>query len=419
TRQKLEFLSGIKLATISTNLMAACETLDTRLIAIPCPLVSQVLAASLHPVLLQDDTFPPDVRQRAQQVLDTCPGGSVGVYSSSAVGMPYVLQQIAAFISRRDGGVPAHPSNILFHSGSQSLLKFVLNLLSSGRDEVQNGVLTPVPYPHTLPRLLQFHSLALVPYKLKQEQDWAVDMEQLHRAVTDARAHCNPRALFICNPGMPTGQVQDRKTIERIIRFAAAEGLLLLVQEFYQDCVYGPDIEFLSYRKVLFEMGQEYSEHMELISFNSLSNGSLGECGLRGGYMELVNTDKAVYERLNVLSALIASPVLTQFALEIMINPPIPGEPSYQKYSQSTLSQNAQRGYEVLNNLKGVRCQPVMGGFFLYPRIDFPTRMIEEAKMLGLPADVLYCQMLLDKTGVAVGAGYENGSNDNTCYYIR
>ncbi|XP_033820770.1 alanine aminotransferase 2-like [Periophthalmus magnuspinnatus] len=391
---------------------------------VPLSFVRQVLAVCVFPDLLRDDSIPLDARQRAQRFLDICPQGSVGVYSSTT-GMPYVVQRIAEFISKRDGGIAADPNQIFFYSGTQENLKMVLNLLSSGSGEMQTGVLTPLPYPHTLPRLLQYTRLKLVPCSLKQSQGWAVNTEELHRTVTEAREHCNPRALFICNPGIPTGHVQDRKSMESVIRFAAAERLILLVQEVYQDCVHGPGIEFLSYKKVLLEMSQEYSEHVELISFNSLSNGSLGECGLRGGYMELVNTDTAVAERVKVLMGFRSPPVLPQPALEVMINPPTPGEPSYPTYKQemsliqTTLSHNAQRGYEVLNSLKDVSCQPAMGGIFLYPRLELPAQLIEEAKTLGLPPDVLLCQMFLDKAGVCVGAGSENGSEHDTYCYIR
>ena len=36
-------------------------------------------------------------------------------------------------------------------------------------------------------------------------------------------------------------------------------------------------------------MGEPYSNSVELISMNSVSKGVLGECGLRGGYMETHN----------------------------------------------------------------------------------------------------------------------------------
>ena len=96
--------------------------------------------------------------------------------------------------------------------------------------------------------------------------------------------------------------MQDRKSIEEVIRFAATEGLVLLAEEVtaidrksnvsgggrvvsfysftsqvYQDSVFGQDKEFLSYKRVLFEMGQTYAETVELISFNSISSACIGE----------------------------------------------------------------------------------------------------------------------------------------------
>ena len=45
-------------------------------------------------------------------------------------------------------------------------------------------------------------------------------------------------------------------------------------------------------RKVLDQMGEPYSNTVELVSFNSISKGMMGECGLRGGYFEIHNLDK-------------------------------------------------------------------------------------------------------------------------------
>ena len=38
-------------------------------------------------------------------------------------------------------------------------------------------------------------------------------------------------------------------------------------------------------------MGNPYEKDVELLSLNSISKGLLGECGLRGGYMETTNLD--------------------------------------------------------------------------------------------------------------------------------
>ncbi|XP_071342624.1 alanine aminotransferase 2-like [Trachinotus anak] len=381
----------------------------------PISFVRQVLAACLYPQLLKDKTLPLDVRLRAQSLLEVCEGGSAGSYTDSS-GLLHVKQSIAEFITRRDAGVPSHTKDIFISAGSQRALMVLVKLLASGEGEAQTGVLTPVPCPHTLPMLLDEAGVTLVPYQLIEERGWAVELHELQRAVTTARGHCDPRALYISNPGNPTGHVQDRKSIEEVIQFAAAERLFLLVDEVYQDSVYGQETEFISYKKVLFEMDKELSETVELVSFHSLSNACMGECGLRAGFMEAVNMDPEVKHYVDtMLCTDISTPVTGQLALDLMVNPPRPGDPSYDTYTQeilltrATLSQNAQRAWRFLNGLPGMNCQPAMGGIYLYPSLHLPPEIIDQAKILEVEADVLYCQRLLQEEGVVVGAGCQHG----------
>ncbi|XP_074492408.1 alanine aminotransferase 2-like isoform X2 [Sebastes fasciatus] len=390
----------------------------------PITFVRQVLAGCLYPQLLEEKTLPLDVRQRAQRLLEVCAGGSVGSYSAAS-GMHHVKQSIAEFIMRRDGGVPSYAKDIFISAGSQRALMVVVKLLASGERETLTGVLTPMPCPHTLPMLLDEAGVTLVPYQLMEDRGWAVDLDELHRALKTAKGRCEPRAIYISNPGNPTGHVQDWKSIEEVIQFAAAERLLLLVDEVYQDSVYGEEKEFISYKRVLFEMGKEYSEAVELVSFHSLSSTCIGECGFRAGYMELVNMDPEVIHFLDILlDTDISTPVTGQLALDLMVNPPKPGDPSYDTYTQeilltrATLSQNAQRAQEFLNDLPGMSCQPAMGGIYLYPHLHLPSEITEKAKILEVEADVLYRQMLLEEEGVLLGEGCQHGETTGN-HYLR
>ncbi|KAM4629870.1 alanine aminotransferase 2-like [Polymixia lowei] len=390
----------------------------------PISFVRQVLAVCLYPELLHDENLPLDVKLRAQKLLEACDGGSVGSYSASS-GLLQVQHSVAEFISRRDAGVPSFFQNIFISSGSQRALMVIMKLLVSGEGKTQTGVLTPLPCPRTVPMLLDEAGARLVPYQLREDRGWAVDLEELQLAVETARRSCHPRALYISNPGNPTGHLQDRNSIEEVIKFAAAEGLFLLVNEVYQDSVYGQSSEFCSYKKVLFEMARKFSETVELASFHSLSNGIMGECGLRAGYMELVNMDPAVMRFAEtMLCTDISTPVIGQLALELMVSPPKPGDASYDTYTQEvlyrqvTLAQNAQRAWEFLNGLPGMSCQPAMGGIYVYPRLNIPPGMVTQAKIFRMEADVLYCQMLLEEEGVCVGAGCENGQEDGN-YHLR
>eukprot|EP00064_Thunnus_orientalis_P017531 superscaffoldBa00003751_g17615 len=305
----------------------------------PVSFVRQVLAVCLYPELFRHESLPLDVKLRAKRLLGGCGGGCVGSYSVTSCGLPLVQQSVAEFIMRRDGGVSSNPEEIILSNGSESSLSLVLHLMASGEGETQTGVLTPIPCSHTLPMLLDEAGVMLVPYQLREDRGWAVDLEELHRALKTARGRCKPRAIYISNPGNPTGFVQNRKTIKELIQFAAAERLILLADEVHQDSVYGQGREFISYKKVLFEMGKEYSETVELVSFHSISSACMGECGLRGGYMEIINMDPTVFKYLRNLLAYLSPTVLPQLVLEIMVNPPTPGDPSYKTYTQTVHSE--------------------------------------------------------------------------------
>lgn len=77
------------------------------------------------------------------------------------------------------------------------------------------------------------------------------------------------------------------------------------------------------------EMGEPYNTH-ELASFMSCSKGYMGECGLRGGYVEIINLCpkvKAMY--LKSISAMLCPTVLGQTTIYCIVHPPKKGEPSY------------------------------------------------------------------------------------------
>lgn len=80
--------------------------------------------------------------------------------------------------------------------------------MARGKGKTHTGVLTPVPCPSTLPVLLDDVDVKMMPYQLNEERGWAVDVDELQRALTAARGHCEPRAIYISNPGNPTGKKQ-------------------------------------------------------------------------------------------------------------------------------------------------------------------------------------------------------------------
>ena len=54
-----------------------------------------------------------------------------------------------------------------------------------------------------------------------------------------------------------------------------------MADEVYQANIYTSHLPFHSFKKVLKSMGSAYDD-VELISFHSISKGTIGECGRRG-----------------------------------------------------------------------------------------------------------------------------------------
>ncbi len=62
--------------------------------------------------------------------------------------MPVVRQDIADFITRRDGGVPCDSDDIFLTTGASSGIKLIMELLLNGPNEKPAGFMIPIPqYP--------------------------------------------------------------------------------------------------------------------------------------------------------------------------------------------------------------------------------------------------------------------------------
>jgi len=84
----------------------------------------------------------------------------------------------------------------------------------------------------------------------------------------------------------------------------------------------------------------------------------MGECGIRGGYSEIINMDPEVMKvLLKSISAMLCPSVLGQVVMDVVVNPPQPHEPSYtqfQKEKTQTLLSLAERSQLVVDTLNSI-----------------------------------------------------------------
>jgi alanine transaminase len=187
----------------------------------------------------------------------------------------------------------------------------------------------------------------------------------------------NVKALALINPGNPTGQVLDRETLETIAKFCSDNGIVMLADEVYQRNIYAPGKEFFSAKKIACESAG--CEDLQLVSFHSTSKGFIGECGRRGGYMELHGIDPYVQAQLYKLaSSGLCSGIAGQVMTALMVDPPKEGDESYELFTAQeqgifdSLKKKATQLVDGLNKIDGVTCQRAEGSMYAFPSVTIP-----------------------------------------------
>lgn len=388
----------------------------------PLSFYREVLSILQNPKLLETDLYANDVKERAQKLLNAAQ--SVGAYSHSQ-GIAYVRHSVARFIQKRDNGVFADPSNIFLTTGASDAVKAVLEVLLTG--EKDNGVLIPIPQYPLYTAALALKNATPIPYYLKEEQQWSTDIEHIDELVKSAKSFgITPKILVVINPGNPTGAVLTREAIREIIEVAAQNGLVIIADEVYQENIF--DGEFFSFKSVLAELQNEHAEKFEnvqLASLHSTSKGVSGECGQRGGYMELVGFNSEIKQLFLKLASISLCPVVTGQALvELMVNPPKEGDESFErdqaerKAIHDSYKSKAEAMYEAFSELENIEVQKPQGAMYLFPRIILNDVVKEVAESHGLKPDEFYCLRLLEETGICVVPGSGFGQVEGT-FHVR
>lgn len=388
----------------------------------PLTFARQLLSACVNPSLIHtNDSLPSDVRERAKVILDDCSGGSVGSYTDSR-GIPVIRNNVANFIGQRDH-IPATLDDIYLINGATEGIKAILQLCLL--DDEEAGVLIPIPqYPLYTASIAELGAYP-IKYYLEENNNWAITIEQLRKSISASKEHCKPRMMVVINPGNPTGQHLSEENMKEIITFCQQEELVLIADEVYQENVWAEEAEFKSFRKVLLEMGQDYQD-VQLVSFNSTSKGFFGECGIRGGYMEMTGFDEQVMEQIyKLFSTKLCANSAGQVITDVLVKQPQPGDPSFDLFEEEkqsilqSLNRRATMVYEKLNSIDGVSCNKVDGAMYAFPRVEIPESAIEAASKEdpNIQLDEYYCLELLRQHGVCVVPGSGFGQLPNTWHF--
>ncbi|XP_057454995.1 alanine aminotransferase 2, mitochondrial-like [Lotus japonicus] len=389
----------------------------------PITFFREVLALCDHPGILDrsetQDLYSSDAIERTRKILDQIPARATGAYSQSE-GIKGLRDTIATGIEARDG-FPAHPNDIFLINGASSAIDMMLQLLIRSESD---GIMCAIPMFPLYTDFIALHGGYLVPYYLDEAAGWGLEISELQKQLGAARSKgINVRVLVVINPGNPTGQVLYEENQRDIVKFCKQEGLVLLADEVYQENVYVVEKKFQSFKKVSRSMG--YGENdISIVSLHSISKGYYGECGKRGGYMEVTGFSADVREQIYKLACFnLCCNITGQILTSLIMSPPKVGDESYESFWAerdgilSSFARGAKTMEEAFNKLEGVTCNKGEGAMYLFPRVRLPLKAIKAAEAINAAPDDYYCRCLLNATGILVLPGSTTGQVPGTWHF--
>ena len=351
----------------------------------------------------------------AEQILSKMETG-MGAYTESR-GPAFIREAIARFINQRDGvdgasGLAADPDQIFLTNGASEAVKNIFEMLIA---DAKDGIMIPIPQYPLYSATIKKYGGVQVNYYPDEEKDWNLTAEELERSIQQAKQQgIRVKAIVVINPGNPTGAVLDRECIREVIAFAYQYDLAIIADEVYQENVY--DGQFVSFAQVL---GRQ---EVPLFSLHSVSKGFLGECGHRGGYVELRHPPAVRGSHLSFNDVLtkqasvsLCSNTVGQVLTYLMVTPPSPDNDSYERFSQekrqilTDLYEKALLIKKAFQKMDGMACFGRIGALYLFPRIGVMPKH---------RTDFDYCMQLLESTGLCTVNGDGFGQKQGT-HHLR
>ncbi|CAJ1006499.1 putative Aminotransferase class I and II [Leishmania naiffi] len=399
----------------------------------PLTFCRQVMALVDAPFLLEDPEIvarlPVDAVVRAREFLAEI-GTGTGAYTES-FGYRFARTAVAAHINQHSHhvGPAATVDDVCLTDGASTGVKVFLQALIGGSSD---AVMVPIPqYPLYSAQITLLGGVK-APYYLREAEGWGMQASDLAAAYDQcvAESGATPRVFVCINPGNPTGNVLERCVMEDVVRFCHERGMLLLADEVYQENVYDPRRQFVSFREVVLGMPEPYCVETMLVSLHSTSKGVIGECGRRGGYFCMTNLPSELRAQVTKLCSInLCANVNGQVMTALMCSPPREGDASYALYRReydgifTSLKERAALLARELSTVRGLSCQPVEGAMYAFPTITLPARYGARNEELNgkegrqLALDARWALELLESSGVVVVPGSGFGQAAGTLHF--
>lgn len=355
----------------------------------------------------------------SEYVLDLCEQmlaklqTGLGAYTDSK-GPLFIREAIAAYIDRRDAvgptGKRSDPNSIFMTNGASEGARAVIDLLIACPTD---GIMIPIPQYPLYSAAIRRAGGVQVNYYPDEESGWTLDRGILEDSFAQARVSgVTVKAIVVINPGNPTGAILSQERAEQVVAFAADHNLAIIADEVYQENLYGA--AFVSFARLIGD------RDIPLFSLHSTSKGFYGECGRRGGYLEVRNAPRVKDSQLTVADVLLkqasvslCSNTTGQALMYLTVSPPPEGSAPHARFVEEKervlrhLFDKATMIKAAFEKMDGVQCFGRTGAMYLFPRLG---------KLPAGTTDFDYCMTLLQRTGLCTVNGSGFGQRPGTSH---
>lgn len=149
-------------------------------------------------------------------------------YHPDPSGQEQARRAVSAYYAAQN--IVISPGRLLLTASTSEAYALLFKLVCDPGDEV----LAPLPSYPLFEYLASFESVRIVPYRLRYDGSWFVDMASLRQGVSP-----RTRALIIVNPNNPTGSFLKQPEAEELFRLALDRGLPVISDEVFMDYSFG------------------------------------------------------------------------------------------------------------------------------------------------------------------------------------
>lgn len=193
----------------------------------------------------------------------------VVTYGPSA-GMPELRKELASYYEKFEAGLKME--DVFVTTGASEAILFALLACCDKGDEL----IIPEPFYANYLGFAQLADLRIRPISSTIEEEFKLPRVSDFEALINSKT----KAIFLCNPGNPTGQLYAKEDLAALMVLAKKHGLFIIVDEVYKEFCY--DKEFVSALSFY-----EMEDHVIVI--DSISK-VFSACGARVGYLITKNT---------------------------------------------------------------------------------------------------------------------------------